>query len=448
MSWRKFHVARLLKLCLSVSVTVSLLLVTPIGVFSRSAQPPSNWQPFGPHGQLTIIVLAMNRAWTLDRLLRSLERTDFHNNSVSLEIKFDLHEDQIEAIEIAERFQFSHGQKHISRANAAMGLAKSWFNAWRPSSLNDRAVILEDDIEVSKDWYEWLLGTWENYGKDMDIAGVSLMRQVLIAKKPHRSREIVNRHQPFKYALVGSIAFSPSPKVWMEFCAWLDAIEPDFDVSTPGLVTSEWWNGGDKTHMWTQHFIYFTLCRNMYTVYINLPNSRTLAAHLRAKGAHTSRNQGQDFAVGAIDRYSYPLELNHYGWDGRRIALSALERPTSALSILQQTMLHSLYSIIQNRGHVFLIFEDGSHVSETVRFAGKNENRGKVIVVASDYKVSRAILKSWPEGQVFAQEFHDLQKWSIGTVYKVMCPSNHRPKSVNSLFDICTCDPYHQHVES
>ena len=40
------------------------------------------------------------------------------------------------------------------------------------------------------------------YAGRSDIAGMSLMRQTLVAKRPHRQQEIVNDHEPFLYRLV------------------------------------------------------------------------------------------------------------------------------------------------------------------------------------------------------------------------------------------------------
>ena len=33
-----------------------------------------------------------------------------------------------------------------------LGLAKSWFSAWDPVSSDERAIILEDDVELSPRW--------------------------------------------------------------------------------------------------------------------------------------------------------------------------------------------------------------------------------------------------------------------------------------------------------
>ena len=152
------------------------------------------------------------------------------------------------------------------------------------------------------------------------MAGVSLARQVLVPKLPSRTMEIVNGHAPFMYALVGSIGFSPHPTQWQTFLSWIRSIEVNtFDVSTPDLVTSQWWNSTDQRHMWTQHFTYFTRAHDLYTVYVNLQDKKTLAAHYREKGEHSSSTQGRDFELAARVKLDLPEMLVKYGWDGERL---------------------------------------------------------------------------------------------------------------------------------
>ena len=264
-----------------------------------------------------IIVLTMNRANSLKRLLHSLEDADYGDDIVHLTIKIDFSSDNGEAKDAAEEFEFTHGPKKIVLATRNQGLRGAWLEAWVPADEEDFSIILEDDIVMSPDWYLFLRRAWSQYSECEDLAGISLMRQNLIAYYPRRTREIVNRHQPFLYSLVGTIAFSPHPMVWRSFLSWIGSIDlAKFDVSVPGLVTSDWWKGSDKRHMWSQHFIYFTKQHNLYTMYVNLPRNETLAAHMREKGAHYPGGEGQDFPLATAVKVTFPDRLCKYGWNG------------------------------------------------------------------------------------------------------------------------------------
>ena len=355
---------------------------------------------------LQIIVLTMNRAECLGQLLRSLEDAQYGSSVVRLFIRFDHHPEQEEALQVAERFKFSHGRKSIHRANASRGLANAWFDSWQPSSPKEISIILEDDITLSPDWYSWLTGAWARYSGRDDIAGISLQRQVLVPAEPHMQYEIVNDHVPFLYSLVGSIAFSPSAKRWCEFRRWLQVIDwQTFDVSTRGLVTSKWWNELDKRHMWTQHFIYFCLLRDLYTMYINLPNKKTLAAHLRAKGAHYDGNQGADFEIGVVKEYKFPSEVQRYGWDGKLVSSEHNVIPSNGVSIMSN-MLQDMSNFKGIHRSPILIVTNYATVSQTMRLihkVGQKNRLNETLILCTQFKVARMIQEYDPLPIVITQ---------------------------------------------
>ena len=383
-------------------------VVTGTGQPSRSSLTETNqWEAVDFH----IIVLTMNRADTLGQLLRSLERSKFGGDRIKLTIRFDFHADQVEALKVAEKFHFPHGHKVVYRSEQSLGLARAWFTAWHPESLRERAIILEDDIVMSPDWYLWLKEAWDRYGSTEGIAGVSLQRQVLVPKQPHEQREIVNSHQPFLFSLLGSIAFSPSAKVWLEFRVWLDSVDLDtFDVSTPGLITSEWWNVLDKRNMWTQHFIYFSLLRDLYTMYINLPAQQTLAAHLRAKGAHYDGDQGPDFQVGFMNNEVFPPQLQRYGWNGKLIPETHDRYPENGIDILGHLLLAGFQTNSKKFGHVLFLPSDEHGIVPTLSLLNDIENDDRynqLIIICSTYSVARRILEIHPAALVITQNMRN-----------------------------------------
>ena len=156
---------------------------------------------------------------------------------------------------LAATFDWPHGEKAIAQARFNRGLAGSWFSV----DVGDGpAVILEDDAEVSRVWFSWWTKAWMAYGTRVDLAGISLMRQTFVAKKPSKQREIVNRHEPFLYRLVGTIGFAPKASVWRAFRAWLQEINFDgFEPVIPGVATTDMWRRAGSRKMWSQHFNFF-----------------------------------------------------------------------------------------------------------------------------------------------------------------------------------------------
>ncbi len=381
-------------LCIVTLVTFFIHFISPGADAEHATANTSVSNTFN----LKIIVLTMNRVHTLQTLLQSLTRTDFSGDDVDLHICFDFHPDQQEAKDFAQSFNFKHGRKKISVSPEARGLATSWFEAWIPRNDYSRAIILEDDIELSPDWYKFLKRLWLAYGEVEDLAGISLQRQTLIpyVPSPERHFEIENAHRPFMYPLVGSIAFSPHPKVWRRFLTWINSNDSSsHDVTTPGLITSDWWNSLDKKHMWTQHFIYYCVILEYYTLYVNLHGGRTAAAHLRAKGVHFPNSQGHDFPVAkSIDTQSYMSVPERYQWDGTILDLSA--SATINQEIVDHTLGRAAQSISDKNGFAYLMFLNRGFLEMVKSWVCNIERLApevlhSVIFISSDTKTTREL---------------------------------------------------------
>ena len=192
--------------------------------------------PLSTPPDFLIVVLTMNRAKSLQRLLNSIAATDYGQDDVAVNIRIDGSE-STETQRVAASWEWPSHLKTITVNRQRGGLRSAWLNAWEEPNPHQHAVILEDDVELSPLWYSWLSAAWKTYGSDcLDMAGITLQRQVLIPRKPHKQSEIKNGHVPFLYKLVGSIGFSPDPQHWKNFLMWVDTIDDldTFDADVPG----------------------------------------------------------------------------------------------------------------------------------------------------------------------------------------------------------------------
>ena len=92
-----------------------------------------------------IIVLTQRRHRSLQRLLESVEATDYDVPNAKpphLQIRIDQHDshDHALTIDVANNFEFSHGTKSVVVSTEWQGLQRAWFNAWKPVSNDERAV--------------------------------------------------------------------------------------------------------------------------------------------------------------------------------------------------------------------------------------------------------------------------------------------------------------------
>ena len=303
-----------------------------------------------------IYILTMNRDKSLTRLLNSIEKAFYKGDKLELYIHIDKSEQNANCIKVAQSFQFSHGTKIIKIARTRNGLRDAWLNAWDPID-TERAIILEDDVEVSPYWYLWLKNAWDNYETRTDLGGISLQRQTLIPKKPHKNREIINDHKPFLYKLVGSIGFSPHPQQWKKFLLWTKMKNLNtYEAKVDGLITSDWYVISNKKSIWTQLFIKYCVIEDLYTLYINLPEKKTLATHWKEKGEHFRGNEGKDFELNQKIKLEFPTNLVKYDFDGKPIAYKITDKSADEIKYEWKIILEKA---CDNQKNVFITISVG-----------------------------------------------------------------------------------------
>ena len=84
--------------------------------------------------------------------------------------------------------------------------------------------------------------------------------------------------------------------LWLDFTS---TYADKNDVGIPGLITTKWWKAPSASKsMWSQHFIHYLWKKNKYTLFLNLPNKKTLCTNWMEAGEHFSnKNPKRDFAI-------------------------------------------------------------------------------------------------------------------------------------------------------
>lgn len=316
----------------SVPLSQLPIAIANVGAAASATTTTMSHSIAAPPNNFKVVILTRDRFHSLERLIESLKASDYLGDKVDLDIRFDLPPNPTDEwrTRVATFQSNNHGKWTIgnvtySIANTNLGLRQAWLSAWRPSSPEERAIIFEDDIEVSPLWYKWLKGAFEKYGERGDIAGISLQRQTLVPSKQEQGKASIgdNGGKPFLYKLVGSIGYAPVASKWMDFLDFAEcALKSDMSVATPELITSDWYNALDKRTMWTQLFIYFCKYRDLYTLYAFPSHNLALAAHWREKGEHFQSTGGRDFQlVGESSPWQieYPDDLPKLGWGAEPI---------------------------------------------------------------------------------------------------------------------------------
>ncbi len=174
---------------------------------------------------LRILVLTFNRADSLQRLLRSLREANYgENERIDLDIWIDKPEGNKphdkETVSVAEHGEWKFGRRRVHLREENKGLAHQWINSWQDSmdpgikwnqysGINERAVMLEDDLVVSKFFWTYLKQCHDTYDSRPDFNGCTLQRASLCAENcPNLKGGPVEDGQVFFYPLVGSWGYS------------------------------------------------------------------------------------------------------------------------------------------------------------------------------------------------------------------------------------------------
>ncbi|WCJ30055.1 hypothetical protein M5689_011639 [Euphorbia peplus] len=296
----------------------SLLRIAPANTNSTSnfilssankyATPQSN-----SNFTFLIIVLAFNRLDSLSRCLKSLANVNYDGDNVHLHVYIDHFPsvndssstldqklDNSNAIlQFVDGFNWKFGNKVVHYRTMNVGLQAQWLEAWWPSSDNEFAFVVEDDMEVSPLFYRFVKTVIVNYYYNVttynpSVYGISLQRPRFVPGKHGNKIQLDSETRLFLYQLVGTWGQILFPKPWKEFRLWYDnhkakGIKPLLD----GMVTTGWYKKlGEK--IWTPWFIKFIHYSGYFNIYTNLGNERALSVSHRDAGVNYGKTAGPD----------------------------------------------------------------------------------------------------------------------------------------------------------
>ncbi|QHO52307.1 Transferring glycosyl group transferase, putative [Arachis hypogaea] len=240
-----------------------------------------------PNFTFIIKVLAFNRLDSLSRCLRSLSSADYLGDRVHLHIYIDHFANG--SSEIDEKLRESHRILEFAQ----------WLEAWWPSNDDEFAFVVEDDLEVSSLYYEFVKGVIMNFyynasNYSPSIYGVSLQRARFVPGKHGNKLQLDDQTRLFLYQLVGTWGQILFPKPWKEFRLWYDGnkakgIRPFLE----GMVTTGWYKKmGEK--IWTPWFIKFIQSHGYFNIYQNFLHERALSVSHRDAGVNYGKSAGPD----------------------------------------------------------------------------------------------------------------------------------------------------------
>ncbi|KAF6155257.1 hypothetical protein GIB67_019783 [Kingdonia uniflora] len=336
---------RLLPLLLTLSLTALLflysyhhnsslqLILTPTSTSKSTSTHFTPFSPLSPQFTLTIKLLSFDRLESLSRCLRSLANADYGTDRVNLHVFIDhfkeinvsgsgvgvvdqkLRESQ-KILSFVDGFSWGFGEKLVHYRTGNVGLQAQWLEAWWPSSDDEFAFVVEDDLELSRLYYKFLRELILNYYYNSSnysplIYGASLQRPRFVPGKHGNKLQLDKETRLFLYQLVGTWGQLLFPKPWKEFRLWYDmhkakGIKPILQ----GMVTTGWYKKlGER--IWTPWFIKFIHSRGYFNIYTNFQRERALSVSHRDAGVNYGKTAGPDSNL--IDASSLDFNLLEMG---------------------------------------------------------------------------------------------------------------------------------------
>lgn len=122
---------------------------------------------------IAIVVVCYNRPASAKRLLASLNAANYPNENIPLIISVDCSGNE-EMYDIARNFEWKHGPKYYVIHTERLGLKKHIYECGDYTKQFKGVIILEDDLFVAQDYYNYTVAAVNAYYYEDKVAGIAL----------------------------------------------------------------------------------------------------------------------------------------------------------------------------------------------------------------------------------------------------------------------------------
>ncbi|MGO4770117.1 hypothetical protein ACEN2I_00505 [Flavobacterium sp. W22_SRS_FK3] len=240
-----------------------------------------------------IVVITFNRPRSLSRVLSSLSKGCYNENeNVILVISIDYQnsDNHTEVVKIANEFKWPFGEKKIIEHKENLGLRKHVISCGNLVNHYDSIIMLEDDIYVSPQYYNYSVNSLAFYANKDYIGGISLYKH---EKNPNNNRPFQPLHNNFD---VFFLQFAQSwgqcwsKDMWFGFMKWYEdksVWDKDEEVDLPSFVL------GWPKSSWLKYFIKYLSETNKYFVY----PYHSFSTNFNDVGTHNKDFSNNDYQV-------------------------------------------------------------------------------------------------------------------------------------------------------
>lgn len=210
---------------------------------------------------IAVIVVCYNRPTSAKRLLDSLNEANYPHDNIPLIISVDCSLNE-EMYELARSFKWKHGPKYHVIHTERLGLKRHIYECGDYSKLFKGVIILEDDLFVTQDYYNYTISAVDAYYNEDKVAGIALYADTM------------NGYVglPLYYWYDGSDTFMMqsaitsgecfTDKMWERFRSWYNVNEDVDPEPYPMPKTIKNWR-----RAWSKYFNIYLVEKDLYFVH-------------------------------------------------------------------------------------------------------------------------------------------------------------------------------------
>ncbi len=209
-----------------------------------------------------IVVIAFNRKESLNRLLQSLEIANYPDNDVTLIISIDKGNSNDDVLKLSNDFKWTNGAKRIIYQKQNLGLKKHILKCMSFAIEYGSIIMLEDDLYVSPDYYNYTKQALTFNSKNEDIAGISLYNHQFNVHKQENFSAVEDGYDNWYFQFASSWGQAWDAMQIKSFLAWYNKKHNIDKLKGLPKYVKNW---PDKS--WLKHFIAYSISQNKYFLY-------------------------------------------------------------------------------------------------------------------------------------------------------------------------------------
>ena len=183
-----------------------------------------------------------------------------------ISIDYEKSEQHSETLAIAKNFEWKYGEKRIIEHQQNMGLKKHILSCGCLTATYPYIIMLEDDLLVSSQYYNYTRQMLDKYSLDKNIAGISLYTPSWISVFGRPGRPFIPESSEYdvyfvRYAQSWGQCWTAD--MWSNFYEWFLQNDKKLlvDSEIPSTVT------GWPESSWLKYYIHYVVKSNKYFIY-------------------------------------------------------------------------------------------------------------------------------------------------------------------------------------